>query len=118
MDEDKRRLPAFLTKPTNNGVPNYEATNNANYDTSVLNTEDQLGQTNINITASPGTASDSSPKPQKRRNKPSLSCETCTVCQHYKRFSLSYFLFVDLRRKNMEKHERPYAQNLVLMVLL
>ncbi|KAM0795752.1 fungal-specific transcription factor domain-containing protein [Usnea florida] len=79
MDEDTRRLPAFSTKPTNNGVPIYRTTNNANNNTSVLNTEDQAGQTNNNINPSPGTASDSSPKPQKRRNKPSLSCETCTV---------------------------------------
>ena len=105
MDEDTRRLPAFLTKPTNNGVPNYGATNNANNNTSVLNTEDQLGQTNINITASPGTASDSSPKPQKRRNKPSLSCETCTVSQHYKRFSFGCFLFVDFEE---EKHGKAF----------
>ena len=120
MDEDTRRLPAFLTKPTNNGVPNYGATNkfnNANNTTNVLNTEDQLGQTNNNITASPGTASDSSPKPQKRRNKPSLSCETCTVSQQYKRFLLCCFLIVDFEEERHGK-ERPFAQKLILMILI
>lgn len=31
------------------------------------------------LQGSPGTGSDTASKPQRKRNKPSLSCETCTV---------------------------------------
>lgn len=73
MDEDTRRLPALLTNPTNNGAPNNGAANDAN----ALKADYHV------IVASPGIASDSSSKPQRRRNKPSLSCGTCTVSHHY-----------------------------------
>ena len=59
----------------NNGAANHEDATHVN----VLKAEDYVNQSNHIIGSSPGTASDSSSKPQRRRNKPSLSCETCTV---------------------------------------
>ncbi|CAD6581842.1 MAG: hypothetical protein ASARMPRED_000720 [Alectoria sarmentosa] len=73
MEQDTRRLPALLTNPivpTNNAAAN---------DINALKAGHHVNQSDHAIAASPGLASDSSSKPQRRRNKPSLSCETCTT---------------------------------------
>lgn len=91
MNEDTRRLPALLTDSANQGAANKGAASNnaaANADNvNRLKAKDHVSQSNhLIIAASPGSASDSSSKPQRRRNKPSLSCETCTVSFHNNRF--------------------------------
>lgn len=81
MDEETPQSPALLINPiTTNNAPanNVNNVNNAS-GANLLKAEDHVHLTNHTIGASPGTASDSSSRPQRRRNKPSLSCETCTV---------------------------------------
>ena len=84
MDHDMPRLPDLLTNLSDDEAAN-NSSNIANDDKNAvkagaLKAEDYVKQPDPTITsASPGTVSDSSSKPQRRRNKPSLSCETCTV---------------------------------------
>lgn len=77
MDKDTRRLPALFTDPINMN----DNKKDSNHDSPAANNTNNVNN-RVLIGASPETASDSSSKPvkpQRRRNKPSLSCETCTV---------------------------------------
>ncbi|CAF9912034.1 hypothetical protein IMSHALPRED_010683 [Imshaugia aleurites] len=76
MDEDTRRLPAVPTNSTNNGAASNN--NGATHRAGKAKAEDHVNQVDQVVATSPGTASESSSKQQRRRNKPSLSCETCT----------------------------------------
>ena len=78
MNEDTPRLPALMTNPANNAAAN-NADNARNENANAPKVDDHVKQPSYTIAASLRTASDSSSKPQRRRNKPSLSCETCTV---------------------------------------
>lgn len=94
-EEDPQRLPALhvLTKPTNDAPGKNANNDNTVTASSIFNAlkaedRDHADQTNRILAASPGTVSDdSTSKPQRRRNKPSLSCETCTVRLKYMCFS-------------------------------
>lgn len=91
MDQDTPRLPALLTKPANNAPAN-NADNARSDNTNASTADDHFAQPkHTTIAAGLRTASDSSSKPQRRRNKPSLSCETCTVSRNYAAFASSLF---------------------------
>ena len=113
-EEDPRRLTKptndVLDKNTNNDNKNNNNNNNNNTvlasgnEVTALKAEneddkdnkDHADQTNcILLATSPGTVSDdSTSKPQRRRNKPSLSCETCTVSLKYMCFSTKKILLL------------------------
>lgn len=78
MNQDTPRLHASLTNPANDS-PSSNADNASNDKPSALKAEDHVKHPSHTPAASPRTSSDSSSRPQRRRNKPSLSCETCTV---------------------------------------
>ena len=134
MDKDTRRLSALLTNPIDNNNNNDDNNdnnpdaNNAN-NADTLNTEDHVNQSIhvINtLVASPEntSTSDSSSKPvlvkpQRRRNKPSLSCETCTVSHSYSKDQMlldfgfigsdTYLLYLTLFRLKKQRWEDAYS---------
>lgn len=69
MNESQRQHPA----PTSNGAGNV-------VQAAPVKSEHERSESTNHSNASPtASASDNSSRVQRRRNKPSLSCETCTV---------------------------------------
>lgn len=96
MDEDTPRLPTLPANPDSNAAANDA---NISDDAKALKAEDHVEHPNNAIAANFSTISDSSPKPQRRRNKPSLSCETCTVSRSYNIFPLLFLILPSLFTK-------------------
>ena len=106
MDEDTPRLAALLSNPADNAPASNTDTANA------LKAEDGVQQPDHIISTTPATTSASSSKPQRRRNKPSLSCETCTVSRNYhcfRSFSFNFFFSQEeeIKERIENKNLRP-----------